>query len=64
MLTCCNLKQGESLNDFCAAMGKFTEHMKKNNLVESMSPIGRRQNDTIMDTDTERDQVFICWEDI
>ena len=58
MLTCFNLKRDGSLDEFCDAIGEFTKHMKEKDLVESMSPIGRRQSDTIMDTDSERDHEY------
>lgn len=58
MLTCMNLKPGENIDDFSAAISAFAEHMRNLGLVHSISPIGRRQTDTIMDTDTERDHEY------
>ena len=58
MLTCFNLKAGESIQNFGDAISEFTGHMKNLDLVDSISPIGRRQTDTIMDTDTERDHKY------
>ena len=58
MLTCFNLKPGFQIDEFRKAAADFTTHMKDRQLVLSMSPIGRRQSDTILDTDDERDQEY------
>ena len=58
MLTCFNLKPGEKIAKFSAAIEEFADHMRNLDLVHSISPIGRRQTDTIMDTDTERDHEY------
>jgi len=58
MLTCFNLKPEFTMNVFRQAVIEFTEHMQNNNLVHSTGPIGRRQSDTIMDTDRERDHEY------
>lgn len=54
MLTCFNLQDGQKIEGFCAAIADFTGHMQGEDLVESVSPVGRRQTDTIMDTDAAR----------
>jgi len=58
MLSCFNLRRGEELSDFQRAIAAFSEHMLSLDLLQSTSPIGRRQTDTIMDTDTERDHEY------
>jgi hypothetical protein len=58
MLTCFNLKPDFTLDDFRQAIVTFTEHMKDSDLVDSTGPIGRRQSDTIMDTDNERNHEY------
>jgi len=58
MLTCFNLQDGQKIEDFCAAITDFTAHLQGKDLVASASPVGRRQTDTIMDTDEERDHEF------
>ena len=58
MLTCFNLKPEIAMDNFRHVIAEFMEHMKANELVHSSGPIGRRQRDTIMDTDSERDHEF------
>ena len=58
MLTCFNLKSEITLGEFRQSLAEFTEHMKKVDLVHSTGPVGRRQRDTIMDTDNERDHNY------
>ena len=58
MLTCFNLKPGSEISDFRAAYNQFVDYMKSIELVESTGPIGKRQRDTAMDTDNERDHEF------
>ena len=58
MLTCFNLRPGATLADFGAALDAFASDMKGRGLVESVGPIGRRQRDTILDTDDARDHEF------
>ena len=55
MLTCFNLKPGIEIGSFRAAYMDFVEHMRGIDLVESTGPIGMRQSDTKMDSDSERD---------
>jgi len=58
MLTCFNLKPEFQIDEFRKAASDFTTHMKDRQLVHSMGSIGRRQRDTILDTDDERDQEY------
>jgi hypothetical protein len=58
MLTCFNLQPGRKIGDFQRAIIGFSTHMQNLGLLHSMSPIGRRQTNTIMDTDTERDHQY------
>ncbi len=55
MLTCCNLAPGIELEAFRRALANYTAHLRSLDLLESTGPIGRRQRDTILDTDSERD---------
>lgn len=54
MLTCFDLKPGVGIGEFRAAYLDFVDHMRGIGLVEGTGPIGRRQSDTIMDSDGER----------
>ena len=58
MLTCFNLKPGVEIETFRDALDRFVDHMRSVGLVEGAGPIGRRQSDTIMDTDDERDHEY------
>lgn len=58
MLSCFDLKPEFTLDDYQQSLDDYTEHMRKLGLVESKSPIGLRQSDTIMDTDDERNQQY------
>ena len=58
MLTCFNLKPEFHIDEFRQVASNFTAYMKDRQLVHSMGPIGRRQSDTILDTDDERDQEY------
>jgi hypothetical protein len=58
MLTCFNLQPDETISEFRRAISGFATHMQSLELLQSMSPIGRRQTDTIMDTDAERDHQY------
>ena len=58
MLTCFNLKPEIAMDDFRRSLTVFTRHMHEVKLVHSTGPIGRRQSDTIMDTDSERDHEY------
>ena len=58
MLTCFNLQPGQKISDFQRTIAGFSTHMQKLDLLQSLSPVGLRQTDTIMDTDTERDHQY------
>ncbi len=58
MLTCFDLKPGIGIEAFRAAYLGFVEHMRSIDLVAFTGPIGRRQRDTRMDTDGERDHEY------
>lgn len=58
MLSCFNLQPQTSLDTFRQSLADFSAHLKIAELVHSVGPIGRRQRDTIMDTDSERDQEY------
>jgi hypothetical protein len=58
MLTCFDLKPEVEIGAFRAAYSNFVEHMQGIDLVECTGPIGNRQSDTRMDTDSERDHEY------
>lgn len=58
MLTCFNLQPGESIDVFRESLHELAAHLKERELLETLGPIGRRQRDTIMDTDDERDHEY------
>jgi hypothetical protein len=58
MLSCFNLKPGEDIASFRRALDAFVADMKRLDLVEDSGPVGRRQSDTPMDTDGERDHAY------
>lgn len=58
MLSCFNLKRDVALCQFRQSVSDFTSHLEKADLILSAGPIGRRQSDTIMDTDSERNHEF------
>ena len=58
MLTCFDLKSKHSIEEFQESLAVYTAHMNDLDLVESHSPIGLRQSDTILDTDDERKQKY------
>ncbi len=58
MLTCFDLKPDVGIGAFRAAYSDFVAHMRSIDLVVDTGPIGRRQNDTPMDTDGERDHEY------
>ena len=60
MLSCFDLKPGEDIASFCEAYAAFVEQMRRLDLVEHSGPVGRRQNDTPMDTDSERDHDYFA----
>ena len=58
MLTCFNLRRGETIESFRDSLAELTAHLKDRELVQQVGPIGLRQRDTIMDTDDERDHQY------
>ncbi len=58
MLSCFDLKPGEDIDAFQTAYSEFVADMKSTDMVEDSGPIGRRQSDTSMDTDEERDHEY------
>ena len=58
MLTCFDLKPDVEIGAFRAAYSDFVAYMRSIDLVERSGPIGRRQSDTKMDTDGERDHAY------
>jgi hypothetical protein len=58
MLTCINLDPDVSIDEFQQCLDKFTAHQLESDLIHCTGPIGRRQRDTIMDTDDERDHDY------
>ena len=58
MLSCFNLKPDETIEEFQSDYFTFVEEMKHMDLVESTGSVGRRQSDTPMDTDDERDHEY------
>jgi len=58
MLSCFNLGPDETFEGFQQSYQAFFERMKADDLVMATGPIGRRQSDTPMDTDSERDQEY------
>jgi hypothetical protein len=60
MPSCCNPKPDISLDEFRGSLADYTAHLQTADLADSTGPIGRRQSNTIMDTDDERDyQYFV-----
>ena len=58
MLACFNLKPEIALEEFRRSIADLLTHLESLNLIHSIGPIGRRQSDTIMDTDSERDHEY------
>ena len=58
MLSCFNLNPGEDIDSFRAAYQVFFDEMKAIDLVVSSGAIGKRQSDTPMDTDDEREHEY------
>ena len=58
MLTCFNLKSEITVDEFQQSVAAFTAHLLDIELIHSTGPVGRRQTDTIMDTDSERDHEY------
>ncbi|MEQ8667004.1 MAG: hypothetical protein RIC16_14890 [Rhodospirillales bacterium] len=60
MLSCFCLKDGENIEAFRRHYEAFVAEMKTAGLVDGSGPIGRRQSDTPMDTDGERDHEYFA----
>ena len=58
MLTCFDLKPDVEIGAFRAAYSDFVAHLRSIEMVAGTGPVGRRQNDTPMDTDGERDHEY------
>lgn len=58
MLSYFDLRPGVSVEVYNQAMVKLAEHLVASDLIVGIDPLGRRQRDTILDTDGERDQEF------
>ncbi|MFT5111024.1 MAG: hypothetical protein ACI8P9_000335 [Parasphingorhabdus sp.] len=58
MLSCFNLKPNHCISDFEVSYIAFVEEMKLAGLVQSSDKVGRRQKDTPMDTDDDRDHEY------
>jgi hypothetical protein len=58
MLTCFNIEAEKTVAELHTALAEYTEHMQNLELIESTGRIRRRQSDTLMDTDEERDHEF------
>lgn len=54
MLSCFNLREGVTAEALGSALDTFAAVMTDMQLLVSVSPIGRRDSDTEMDTDEER----------
>ncbi len=54
MLTCFDLEPGVGVGEFRAAYSDLVAHLRSIGMVEGTGPVGRRQSDTPMDTDSER----------
>ncbi len=58
MLTCFDLDPDVGIGDFRAAYSDFVAHLRSIDMVAGTGPVGRRQSDTPMDTDGERDHQY------
>ena len=58
MLTCFDLEPGVGIGEFRAAYSDFVAHLRSIDMVVGTGPVGRRQSDTPMDTDSERDHQY------
>ena len=58
MLSCFDLANEVSIFEFQKSNNIFLEQMRELRLIESSSPIGRRNKHPVMDTDTERDHEY------
>ena len=58
MLSCFNLAEGMTPEQFRARVAGFSAELHDNGLVHSVGPLGRRQRHPVMDTDDERNHEF------
>ena len=58
MLTCFNLKPDETIDAFRESLERFSAHMLAMGLLHETGAVGRRQRNTIMDTDDDRDHEY------
>lgn len=58
MLSSFDLDENVSIPEFQETLLAFSAHMKKQGLLLTIGPLGRRSSDTPMDTDDERGQQF------
>lgn len=66
MLTCFNLADEFSLDDFDASLRRFSNDLIDQALLASTGPVGRRVHHPVMDTDNERDHEYffvMCFSD-
>jgi hypothetical protein len=60
MLSCFDLKPGEDIETFRKVYDDFAAFMKSIDLIADSGPVGRRQSDTPMDTDEERNHEYFA----
>ncbi|MCU9847556.1 DUF6614 family protein [Defluviimonas sp. D31] len=58
MHTIFNLKPGIAEPDFAAALADFAAHLRDENLLLRVGPLGRRHRNPTLDTDTDRGHQF------
>ena len=57
-ISCIKLKPGVTVDAFRQSLEQFTAHLLSEDLVVSVSPLGRRDRHPVMDTDEERDHPY------
>ena len=55
MLSCFKVAEGSDITAFQAGLEAFTRELLNLGLVAEVGPVGERRNNTILDTDEERD---------
>jgi len=58
MLSCFNLKPDVSVEAFTLSLKSFFDHMHSIEMVHSIGPLCKRDSDTPMDTDSERNHQY------
>lgn len=58
MLSCFNLREGIDVETFRTLYAEFVATMEQSEMILSAGPLGRRERDTPMDTDEDRDHAF------